>query len=127
MDSDWQFIEVSCDLEKSGLVWHPEIGDEVAARDKPTRVSILIDPGGMSLGELRDNFIWLPTVEQIVMQLEAREALIYHVGINRNFCYEAVIKTVHGAVIEAAAATIRLAFGNVLKDLICEKCVSVVH
>lgn len=127
MTSELHFIELSVELEQSGLIWHPEIGDEVIARDKPSRVSILVDPAGMSLKELRINYIWLPTVEQLVNQFEAREALIHHVGINQNFIYEAVIKTSYGAIIETNAPTIRLVFGAALKDLIKEKTQVSVH
>lgn len=127
MNPEWQFIEISCELERTGLVWHPEIGDEVSARDKLGRVAILVDPAGMSLAELRESFIWLPTIEQLVRQFEAREALIYHVGINNEFAYEAVVKTAFGAVIETQAASLRLAFGQALKGLMTESHVSVLH
>lgn len=117
MSLDSNFIVLSIDLDKSGLVWCPEIGDEISVREDPELVSILVDPKGMSPSQLRKQFIWLPTVEQLVMQFEARQALLFHAGLNSALSYEAVIKTTVG-MIEAQAATLRLAFGKVLHALL---------
>lgn len=127
MNSSWKFIELACDLERVGLVWNPEIGDEVSSRERLERVSVLVDPDGLPLHELRQTFVWLPSVEQLISQFEAREALIYHAGINSSFSYEAVIKTAFGGVIETAAVTLRLAFGQALRNLIKEDRDNVVH
>ena len=110
-------ILVSLDLDKSGLVWHPEIGDEVTERSDLAKVSILVDPQGLTPRELRENFVWLPTVEQFVHQFEARQALVYHAGVTTSLAYEAVIRT-SGGVIEATAASLRLAFGRALQKLL---------
>lgn len=110
-------ILVSLDLDKSGLVWHPEIGDEVTERSDLAKVSILVDPQGLTPRQLRENFVWLPTVEQFVHQFEARQALVYHAGVTTSLAYEAVIRT-SGGVIEATAASLRLAFGRALQKLL---------
>ena len=110
-------ILVSLDLDTSGLVWHPEIGDEVTERSDLAKVSILVDPQGLTPRELRENFVWLPTVEQFVHQFEARQALVYHAGVTTSLAYEAVIRT-SGGVIEATAASLRLAFGRALQKLL---------
>lgn len=115
--SNGDLILVSLDLDKSGLVWHPEIGDEVTERSSLERVSILVDPQGLTPRELRENFLWLPTVEQFVYQFEARQALVYHAGVTTTLAYEAVIRT-SGGVIEATAASLRLAFGRALQKLL---------
>ncbi len=120
------FIPISFDLDRSGLVWHPEIGDEVTERTNVERVSILVDPQGMKPSELRATFVWLPTVEQLVQQLEARQALIYHAGVNQTLLYEAVIRTSFG-VIETKAASLRSAFGQALRDVLLKSSKEVVH
>lgn len=119
MALDGDFINVSLDLDKSGLLWLPEIGDEVTTRGDFNRVSILIDPQGLTPSELRKQFLWLPTTEQLVMQFEARQALIYHAGITPSLVYETVIKTVDG-IIETTAQSLRLAFGKALRELISQ-------
>lgn len=111
------FIGLSLELDRSGLIWHPEIGDEISIRDDLERVSILVDPQGLTPKELRQQFLWLPNTEQIVQQLEARQALIYHAGINETFIYEAVVKTID-RVIETSAMNLRLAFGLALQEIL---------
>lgn len=119
MSIDGRFIEISLDLDQAGLIWHPEIGDEVSERVSLDRVSILVDPQGLTPGELRSSYIWLPTLEQIVQQFEAREAMIYHVGVNQSFAYEAVIRTKEG-LIETQAHNLRVAFGEALRELLVD-------
>ena len=121
-----EFIHVSFELDKSGLLWHPEIGDEVAVRENPEQVSIFVDPQGLTPKELRQFFLWLPTVEQLVHQFEARQAIIYHAGVNQAFAYEAVIRTSSG-VIETAASSLRTAFGIALKELITKTETDLIH
>ena len=104
-------------LDGSGLVWHPEIGDEIADRNDLDLVSILVDPHGLTPSELRKMFLWLPTVEQLVEQFEARQAIIYHAGLNEKFQYEAVIHSASG-VIEATAVTLRIAFASALLNIL---------
>ena len=119
-------IPISLELDRSGLVWHPEIGDEVTERINLDKVSILVDPHGMKPSELRSTFVWLPTVEQLVQQLEARQALIYHAGINQTLLYEAVVRTSFG-VIETSASSLRSAFGKALRDVIQKATNEVIH
>lgn len=121
-----EFIPISLELDRSGLVWHPEIGDEVTQRADLARVSILVDPRGMTPGELRSTFVWLPTVEQIVQQLEARQAMIYHAGINPTLAYETVVRTSYG-VIETTAKSLRAAFAKALRDLLVNNATEIVH
>ncbi len=121
-----EVIPVAVELDRSGLVWHPEIGDEVTQRDHLEKISILVDPNGMSPRELRATFLWLPSVEQLVQQLEARQALIYHAGVTQTLIYEAVIKTSFG-VIEASASTLRVAFSKALRDVILQNSADTVH
>ena len=117
MSHGFNFIELSSDLNQAGLVWHPEIGDEVTEKPLLDKISILVDPQGKTPKELRDSYLWLPTVEQLVFQFEARQAFIFHAGINSGFAYEAVIKTTKG-MIEESGNTLRLAFGKALKKLL---------
>jgi len=120
------FLQLSTDLDKVGLIWHPEIGDEVAYRSRLEEVSIFVDPQGLTPKELREHFLWLPSVEQLVHQFEARQAVIYHAGLNQSFTYETVIKTVDG-VIEAAGNSLRLAFGQALFALLNQRQKEFVH
>jgi hypothetical protein len=120
------FLQLSTELDRAGLIWHPEIGDEVAYRQKLEEVSIFVDPQGLTPKELREHFLWLPTVEQLVHQFEARQAVIYHAGLNDSFAYETVIKTAD-RVIEAAGNSLRLAFGNALYDLLAKQQKDFVH
>lgn len=117
MEKGQELVKVSFNLDRSGLVWRPEIGDEVVRRDNLEFVSIFVDPQGLTPRKLRDYFVWLPTVEQLVSQFEARQAIVYHAGLSQSFTYEAVIKTSAG-LIETAAATLRLAFGHALYELL---------
>jgi hypothetical protein len=112
-----ELIQCAFELDKKGLVWCPEIGDEVVEKPTLEKLSILVDPHGLTPSELRETFLWIPTVEQMIAQFEARQALIYHVGINNQFSYEAVIKTSKG-VIEVAAHNLRLTFGRALNQLL---------
>ena len=113
-----EIIELSLSLDQSGLIWHPEIGDEVTERESLDRVSILVDPQGLTPEELRDNFIWLPNVEQLVGEIESREGLIYHVGVGSDLQYEVVVKSKLGGLVEAKADSIRLAFAKALENLL---------
>jgi len=110
-------IDISRSLDELGLIWHPEVGDEISKRKDLSSVSILVDPQGLTPGQLRDEYLWLPNVEQLVNQFEARQALIQHVGINEQLAYEAVIHTQLG-VIEARARSLRIVFGKALRNLL---------
>ncbi|MCB0323236.1 MAG: hypothetical protein KDD69_06660 [Bdellovibrionales bacterium] len=120
------FISVSWELDQSGLVWHPEIGDEVVERKKDARVSILVDPQGLTPDELREAYLWLPTVEQLIGQIESRDGLIYHAGVTQLREYEAVIKTSIG-LIQTQAETLRVALAKALRDLLANAVSEVVH
>ena len=126
MALDAEYINVSFDLDRSGLIWLPEIGDEVASREKLDQISILVDPQGLTPKELRRYFLWLPTVEQLVQQFEARQAFIYHAGITQSLKYETVIRTAEG-VIETTAPSLRVAFGRALHELLTHKTSEAIH
>ncbi len=117
MSKEEKIIFISRSLDLAGLRWQPEIGDEVALRSDYQSVSILFDPKGLTPTELRSLYLWLPSVEQLVQQFEARAALIEHVGMKDVLAYEAVIKAPTG-LITVEAQTIRLAFGKALTNLL---------
>lgn len=115
-----QFLQIAEDLELAGLHWMPEIGDEVSDRKHPDNISILVDPQGMTPIELRSSYLWLPTVEQMVTQVEVRQAILFHAGLEVNeaaFCYKTVLQS-RGGPIESKASTLRLAMGMALRNLL---------
>ena len=115
-----QFIYVAHDLEAAGLCWKPEIGDEVADREGKHPIAILVDPQGMSPEELRSCFVWLPTVEQMLTQFEARQAVLFHAGFelkDNQMCYKTVIQA-SNAHIESKGVSFRLALGLALRGLL---------
>ena len=116
------FIELASDLEAAGLVWQPEIGDEVADRDNFESVSILVDPNGLSPSELRQMFMWLPTVDQLVVQFEARQAILFHAGLEISdniYSYKTVVQSKTGPI-ESSAYTLRSSLGMALRQLLLE-------
>lgn len=120
MRSNLLMVNLAEDLELAGLVWQPEIGDEISHRQEREQVQILVDPQGLSPGELRSIFLWLPTVEQLVHQFEARQAILEHVGFELSksaMIYRTVIKFKE-AQIEAAHPSMRVAMGFALRDLL---------
>ena len=115
-----QFLEVAEDLEHAGLLWKPEIGDEVSDRQNPGVVSILVDPKGMGPLELRSVYLWLPTVEQMVLQFEARQAILFHAGLEMttaSLCYKTVIQSPKGQI-ESRADSLRSSVGIALQKLL---------
>lgn len=120
------YIDISMELDKVGLIWHPEIGDEISLRGQERQVSILVDPQGLTPRELRDSFVWLPTVEQLVTQIEARQGLIYHAGVTETLEYEAIIKF-HLGLVEAKASSLRVVFGKALSSILEQKCQTALH
>jgi len=107
------FLEVACDLDKIGLIWNPEIGDEISKRESPDQISVLVDTGGLTPPALRDSYIWLPTVEQMILQIEVRQAILFHAGLEMSefsYCYKTVIKSKKGAI-EGAAYSCRESIG----------------
>lgn len=118
--NSFEFLTVAEDLEIAGLVWQPEIGDEVFNRLHGQSISILVDPQGLSPGELRSTYLWLPSVEQMVNQFEARRAIIFHVGLELSesaVYYKTIIKAASLAI-ESRADTMRSSFGIALRDLL---------
>ena len=113
------FFNLSSQLEKSGLTWNPEIGDEVADRVTATAL-ILVDNKGLTPNQLRKLFLWLPRLEQMIEQIEARQAIIAHFGFNaesRNSGYLVEIKF-RESVFSAAHPDSRLAVGLGLLKLL---------
>lgn len=118
--NSYHFIEVASDLDNAGLVWQPEIGDEVSSREQLESVSILIDPQGMTPSQLRSSYLWLPSVEQMIMQMEARQAILKHAGLEMTdaaLFYEAVVRY-HQSEIHSRANSLRTALGLALLDLL---------
>lgn len=124
--SEGNIIGIAYTLDQSGLIWHPEIGDEVSPRPDLSRVSILVDPQGLTPKDLRQSFLWLPTVEQLVEQFEARQAMIFHAGMREDFSYEVVVRSAKG-MIEESAKTLRLAMGMALGSLLKNNTCSSFH
>ena len=120
------FIATSVSLDRAGLRWEPEIGDEVTEREALDRVAILVDPQGHSPEELRDSFIWLPTVEQLIDQIGVRGGALYHVGLSEGCVYEAVVRTSSG-VIEVRSESLRVALGQSLIQLLQTQLKELVH
>ncbi len=122
-------IHVAQDLEVAGLYWHPEVGDEVFEREGNSPIAILVDPQGMSPEELRASYLWLPTVEQMIMQFEARQAVIFHAGLemnSKNVCYKTVIQSTSGHI-EQRAESFRVSLGLALRDLLIGDVPSVIN
>lgn len=127
--SEYQFLEIACELEGAGLVWQPEIGDEISDRENVQKVSILVDPQGMTPLQLRKSYLWLPTVEQLVTQLEIRQALLFHAGMElstSHLCYKTVVRS-SGRSIEVTGESLRQSLGLALKDLLLENYTGEVH
>lgn len=123
------FFEVAGHLEMAGLIWQPEIGDEVSKREKPDLVSILVDPMGMTPSELRSSYLWLPTLEQMIVQLESRQAILFHAGLeltSETFCYKTVIQSCRGPI-ESSGDSLRLAMGLALRKLLLDSHASVIN
>lgn len=123
------FILLSEELEGAGLVWRPEIGDEIAPRTRRDTVSILVDPDGMTPKELRSTYIWLPTAEQIIYQFEIRQAILFHAGLelsDERLCYKTVVRAT-GGVIESIGDNFRTSLGIALKNLLTGDQVEPMH
>ena len=114
------FIPLAFQLEHAGLSWSPQIGDEVSQRLEPGEIAILFDNQGLTIEELKRTFVWLPTLEQIVTQLEIRQAVLKHAGLSldkSNFGYSAVVKHKIGEI-RTIAPNLRLALGMTLKEIL---------
>lgn len=120
MEKVSQLLETAYDLEDAGLIWQPEIGDEISDRAEQQLVSILVDNNSMTPVELREMFLWLPTLEQMIQQIEARQGVLLHAGLElsqSSLCYKAVLQ-IKGGAIESEAFSLRNAVGKALRDLI---------
>jgi hypothetical protein len=124
-----RFIQIAQDLEVAGLLWHPEVGDEIADRDGKQPVAILVDPQGMTPSELRSAFLWLPTVEQMINQCEARKAILFHAGLeltDNSYFYKTVLQATCGHI-ESKAESFRLSLGLALRDLLISDVPTVIN
>lgn len=122
-------VTLAEDLELAGLIWQPEIGDEISDRKTKEQVSILVDPMGMTPIELRGTFLWLPTVEQLIHQFEARQAIVEHVGFELSstaMAYRTIIRC-RETQIEAQHTSMRLSMGIALRDLLLTGNETAVH
>lgn len=120
MVNEHNFSSIAFDLEEAGLIWRPSIGDEVCSRVEPVKVSILVDSAGMKPEELRNFYLWLPTVEQLVFQLEARHAVLKHAGLELKpdqIFYKSVVETNYG-LIEGQGSSLRGSIAVSLRDLL---------
>lgn len=114
------YIQIAKDLEDAGLFWQPEIGDEILERKTQDTISILVDPLGMTPTTLRATYMWLPTVEQLMLQFEARQAVLFHAGLElteRAYYYKTVIQS-PARHIESKAESLRNSLGLALRDLL---------
>lgn len=114
------FLNIANELEDVGLVWQPEIGDEILNKSGETEVSVLVDTGGLTPSQLRQAYLWLPSVEQMVLQFEIRQAILFHAGLeltDSSYCYKTVIQT-RKDQIEAQAESLRNAMGIALRDFL---------
>ena len=122
-------LSVAGDLELAGLRWIPEIGDEVSERERPRMISVLVDPKGMAYETLRSTYLWLPTLEQMVSQLEARQAILFHAGLELTqsaLCYKTVIQSTNRQI-ECRGESLRVALGLALRDLLLADVPSVIN
>lgn len=118
--SETHFLSVAHELEDVGLLWQPEIGDEVFGRFDPQAVSVLVDTAGKRPNELRESYLWLPTVEQMILQIEVRQGILFHAGLElseSSFCYKTVIHA-RGESVQATGISFRNSVGRALRDLL---------
>jgi hypothetical protein len=124
-----RIIHLAQELEAAGLLWNPEVGDEVADREGKHPVAILVDPQGMSPEELRATFLWLPTVEQMLLQFEARQAVLFHAGFecnDRHFCYKTIIQSGKGHI-ESKGESFRVSLALALRGLLMSDTAQVIN
>jgi hypothetical protein len=118
-----KFVQLAGDLECAGLLWQPEIGDEVSEKGKPSKISVLVDPMGMTPEGLRSSYLWLPTVEQMVLQLEMRQAMLFHAGLEltqKQYSYRTVIRAPVGHF-EGSAGNLRTSLALGLRAFLLAK------
>ena len=115
-----RFLNIAIGLDQAGLIWRPEVGDEVSDRRDPENISILVNPNQAKAEELRSIYLWLPTLEQMVFQLEARQAILFHAGLELTteaMRYKAVLQSPVGPI-ESEAESLRTAIGISLLELV---------
>jgi hypothetical protein len=123
------FFCIAEDLELAGLLWQPEIGDEITPRQDLGKISILVNSQGFTPSELRVVYLWLPSVEQLIIQFEARQALLQHAGVElteSSLGYVSVVKS-PSKVIQAKAPSLRESLGIALRDLMLSNCQEGLH
>lgn len=114
------YSNIAFDLESAGLYWTPMIGDEICKREYPEDISLLVNSATLTPEELRNIYIWRPSVEQIVFQLEARQAVLKHAGLDLSTSaieYLTIIETNVGEVI-SRARSLRSALALSLKEFL---------
>lgn len=119
-DDKVTFVNVAEDLEIAGLLWAPEIGDEITSRGDNKRISVLVDPQGLRPDELRSQYLWLPNVEQMIVQFEARQAILFHAGLElspQSLCYKTVVQAPKGKI-ESRGTNLRISVGLALRTLL---------
>jgi len=124
-----RFLEIAKQLELAGIYWKPEIGDEVCSKDDPSNIFILVNTTSLTPTEIKEKYLWLPTVEQMMLQIEVRSAILKHAGLSANrtdLSYKTVIISQETGEIESSAASLRSALGMSLRELIQKK-YSVLH
>jgi hypothetical protein len=129
------FVSIAADLDCAGLMWQPEVGDEITRRDEPGNISILFDSQGLTPRQLRQVYLWLPTLDQLLEQLEARQAILAHAGLQvteSGMYYKTVIEVASlGAMgketVEGIAESLRSAMGIALRRILLGLRTSSVH
>ena len=115
-----RFLDVAFTLDEAGLVWKPSLGDEISHRESPESIAILVSPEALKPEELRLTYFWLPTFDQLMMQLEARQIILFHAGLHvspEEVCYQTVIQD-GDLSIESKADSLRTAMAiSLLKVL----------
>ena len=77
-----------------------------------------VDSLGLTPHELRTLYVWLPTVEQMLQQIEKRSGLLFHAGRGRTSdCYEAIVFA-ENEMLKAQGSSLRQALAEVLCTLI---------
>ena len=120
MKKEEDFTVISFGLEEAGLIWQPAFGDEVVVRKEPVRVSVLVDSAGLTPEELREIYIWRPSVEQMILQVEVRQAILKHSGLElseKAIQYLTILETHYGKI-ESRASSLRDSIGLSLRDFL---------
>ena len=129
------FVSIAAYLDCAGLMWQPEVGDEITRRDEPGDISILFDSQGLTPRQLRQVYLWLPSLDQLVEQIEARQAILAHAGLQvteSGMYYKTVVEVAApGATkkerIEGSGDSLRSAMGIALRRILLGIRASSVH